>query len=85
MAKEIFDISGTQTGFSFNTDLSPYDMPANMFSSVQNVRFNDKQAGSIQGHSQALGTPGVAHTGLQVGDKALLTYGYTVVLPNFIK
>tara|TARA_R100001463_G_scaffold59_1_gene261 strand:+ start:4647 stop:6215 length:1569 start_codon:yes stop_codon:yes gene_type:complete len=60
VAKEIFDISGLQTGFTFNSDLSPYDMPANMFSSVQNVRFNDKQAGSIEGHISALGTPTVA-------------------------
>jgi len=51
VVKEIFDISGLQTGFTFNSDLSPYDMPANMFSSVENVRFNDKQAGSIEGHS----------------------------------
>ena len=57
MVKEIFDVSGTQTGFTFNADLSPYDMPANMFSSIQNVRFNDKQAGSIEGHSASLGTP----------------------------
>ena len=60
MVKEIFDISGLQTGFTFNSDLSPYDMPANMFSSVENVRFNDKQAGSIEGHTAALGNPTVA-------------------------
>ena len=59
MVKEIYDVSGTQAGFTFNADLSPYDMPANMFSSIQNVRFNDKQAGSIEGHSASLGTPPV--------------------------
>jgi len=57
MAKEIFDINGLQGGFSFNHDLSPYDMPPNMFNDVQNVRFSDKKAGRIEGHTQVLGTP----------------------------
>jgi hypothetical protein len=60
VVKEIYDVNGTQGGFTFNADLSPYDMPANMFSSVQNVRFNDKKAGSIRGHTASLGTPTVA-------------------------
>lgn len=57
MVKELYDINGQQAPFSFNRDLSPYDMPTNMFTDVQNVRFLDRKAGSIKGHAQVLGTP----------------------------
>lgn len=57
MVKELYDINGQQAPFSFNRDLSPYDMPPNMFTDVQNVRFLDRKAGSIKGHAQVLGTP----------------------------
>jgi hypothetical protein len=60
MPKELFDINGQQSGFSFNTDLSPYDMPPNFFSNALNARFTDKTASTITGHSQVLGTPTVA-------------------------
>lgn len=60
MAKELFDINPAQTPFSFNRDLSPYDMPPTFFTDVQNVRFLDKKAGKILGHSQVLGTPSAA-------------------------
>jgi len=60
MAKELFDINGLQGGFTFNHDLSPYDMPPNMFNDVQNARFIDKKAGRIDGHTQVLGTPSAA-------------------------
>ena len=57
MVKQLYDINGQQAPFSFNRDLSPYDMPPNMFTDVQNVRFLDRKAGSIKGHAQVLGTP----------------------------
>jgi hypothetical protein len=49
MPKELFDINGQQSGFSFNTDLSPYDMPPNFFSNALNARFTDKTASTITG------------------------------------
>ena len=60
MAKQMHDINGTQAGFSYNKDLSPYDMPPNFFDEVVNARFTDKKAGTITGHSQVLGTPSAA-------------------------
>ena len=61
MAKELFDINGRQSPrFSINVDLSPYDMPASLFSSATNVRFIDGKAGKIEGHIAVLGTPGAA-------------------------
>tara|TARA_R110000868_G_scaffold19224_3_gene82892 strand:- start:1452 stop:3020 length:1569 start_codon:yes stop_codon:yes gene_type:complete len=57
MAKQLFNIAAGQEGFSFNTDLSPYDMPPQLFSDVANARFLDGKAGKILGHSQVLGTP----------------------------
>ena len=61
MAKELFDINGRQTPrFSINVDLSPYDMPASLFSSATNVRFIDGKAGKIEGHIAVLGTPSAA-------------------------
>jgi len=61
MPKELFDINTAQLGsFSLNRDLSPYDMPPTMFSDGQNVRFINKKAGTILGHSQVLGTPSAA-------------------------
>ena len=78
MAKESFDINGVQTGFSFNSDLSPYDMPPNMFSTVKNIRFNDRKASSILGHSQVLGTPTAAPywtTSWRQGSSDLWIYG----------
>ena len=59
MAKELFDINGTQPPrFSINTDLSPYDMPPSYFSYGNNVRFLDGKAGKIEGHIQIFGAPG---------------------------
>jgi hypothetical protein len=78
VAKEAFDISGIQTGFTFNSDLSPYDMPPNMFSTVKNIRFNDGKASSILGHSQVLGTPSAAPywtTSWRQGSTDLWIYG----------
>ena len=60
MAKQLFDISAKQAQFSYNRDLSPYDMPPMFFSDVQNARFLDGKAGKILGHSQVLGTPSAA-------------------------
>lgn len=60
MPKELHDINGQQSGFSFNKDLSPYDMPPNFFDNVQNARFTDQTASTITGHSSVLGTPTVA-------------------------
>jgi hypothetical protein len=56
MAKELFDINGQQTGFSLNTDLSPYDMPPVFFTSANNVRFVDKKASTILGNTRVFGT-----------------------------
>ena len=60
MPKELIDINGQQTGFSYNKDLSPYDMAPTFFDEVVNARFIDKKAGTITGHSQVLGTPTTA-------------------------
>ena len=60
MPKQLHDINGTQSGFSYNRDLSPYDMPPTFFNDVTNARFVDRQASTITGHSQVLGTPSVA-------------------------
>jgi hypothetical protein len=56
MAKELFDINGQQSGFSLNTDLSPYDMPPMFFTSANNVRFVDKKASTILGNIRVFGT-----------------------------
>jgi hypothetical protein len=58
MAKQLFDINGQQIPFSYNRDLSPYDMPPTFFDDVNNARFVDKKAGTITGHSQVFGTVG---------------------------
>ena len=60
MPKQLHDINGTQTGFSYNRDLSPNDIPPTFFNDVANARFVDRQASTITGHSQVLGTPTVA-------------------------
>ena len=78
MPKELFDINGQQAGFSFNSDLSPYDMPPNYFNNVSNARFTDKTASTITGHSAVLGTPTVAPywiTNFLQGANSLWIYG----------
>tara|TARA_R110002167_G_scaffold34195_3_gene109205 strand:+ start:164 stop:1744 length:1581 start_codon:yes stop_codon:yes gene_type:complete len=56
MAKTLFDINGQQSGFSYNSDLSPYDMPPTNFTNVENVRFVDKKASTILGYTRVFGT-----------------------------
>jgi hypothetical protein len=56
MVKSLFDINGQASGFSLNTDLSPYDMPPTFFTSVENARFVDKKASTINGHTRVYGT-----------------------------
>ena len=78
MPKELHDINGQQSGFSFNKDLSPYDMAPNFFDNVQNARFTDKTASTITGHSSVLGTPTVAPywiTNFLQGANSLWIYG----------
>ena len=57
MPKQLVNIVAGQTGFSLNRDLSPYNMPPQLFSDVLNARFVDGKAGKISGHTQVLGTP----------------------------